>query len=482
MEIAFLLAVALVTAVLAAVLGSYLNGWMGGALLAVLALAAWGICIAGYFLLGWPGLLLGALLASVVAALLGRKLFQRRGMLVLPSWWLSFFLTCTVGYLVGGRLGLLTITMGAALTFWLSLFLLSRYILPLNDNSQRGQAFHSLLTFTLGSNYSYYVIEEREAHRKEAHVTVEGNRFRTFLAGPGIVLTGCDHSIAVSDGIKFPGASVPGLTFTGLFQSMDQVIDLRPQLRAFDVEAITKDGILIKVLTFIPFKIDDGGRQPELGEPFPFDKKAAFRAIYDQPIEHKREKKEDPVEKKQQTVENLEKVKWDYLVPAIGRRIVQDIISRYAVDELCAADDPARDPRAEIKRELQERMKREMEPWGIKVLGGGISNLLPQDEGVKKRRIENWQAEWKRKAMLAGIRGRARKERFLGQAQAKARADTLRIIAEGYARAVDAGDRVLSNMMAFCLVEAMEKVLTRREEGKEERKALPPSSEEQAGG
>jgi regulator of protease activity HflC (stomatin/prohibitin superfamily) len=476
MEITFLLGVALVTAVLAALLGNYLDGWTGGVVLAVLSFLAWVICIAGNRLLDWPGLLLGALLVGGLAALLGRRYFQRRGMLVVPSLWLGFFLACAVGYLVGGRLGLLTITLSAVLAFWVGLFRLSRYILPLRDDSQRGQAFRSLLTFTLGSNYPYYVVEERETHIKKAHEMVEGNQFRTFFAGPGFVLTSCDHSAVVSDGITSPGASAPGLNFTGLYQSLDQLIDLRPQLRAFYVEALTKDGMPIKVLTFIPFKVDDVGDQPELGDSFPFDREAAFRAVYGQPLEHKREQKEDPVEKKLQTIEELERIDWDYLVPAIGTRVLQDIISRYTVDELCAADDPDRDPRAEIKKKLREKMEQEMEPWGIKVLGGGISNLVPQDEDVKKRRVENWQTEWKRKIMLAEIRGEARRERFLGQARVKAKADTLRIIAEGYARAVDAGDRNLSNMMAFCLVEAMEKVLTRRVETQ---KVLPPSSEQQ---
>jgi regulator of protease activity HflC (stomatin/prohibitin superfamily) len=423
-------------------------------------------------------LLVLSLLLSVLACilLLGRVPPRRRGALTLPLFLLGFFFACTVGYLVGGGLGLLTISLGAVLSFWLGLRGLSWYILPLRDSSQWGQAFSSLWTFTLDRNFPYYIVEERVARVKEAHRTVEGDQFDPF-GGPGIVLTGCDHSAAVSDGIKFPGASTPGLAFTGQFQSLDQLIDLRPQLRAFTVEAITRDGIRIKVLTFIPFKIDDGGRQPALDEPLPFRKDAAFRAVYGQPIEHKREKKEDPVEKKQQTVEKLERINWDCLVPAIGTRIVQDIISRYTVDELCAADDPTKDPRAEIKKELQERIKQEMAPWGIKAIGGGISNLLPQED-VIKRRIENWQAEWKRKATLAQIRGKATRQRLLGRARARAKADMLRIIAEGYAQAVDAGDLVRSNMMAFSLVEAMMSMLDRQKEArKAAQEALPPPGE-----
>jgi regulator of protease activity HflC (stomatin/prohibitin superfamily) len=454
-----LLAAMFVTAGLAYALGNYFDKWIAGVLLLALAMVDWLFCILGYSLGRWFGLLLGALLAGVLMAYVGRKYFQRRGMLVLPSLWLGVFLVWMVGYLVGGWLGLLTITLPAIFSFWAGLRFFSRYTLPLRDGSQRGRAFRSLLTFTLGSNYPYYVVEEAEVHRKKARVVVEGDRFRTFFAGPGIVLTDCDHSAVVSDGTKPADVNDPGLAFTGMYQILDQVIDLRPQLRAFDVEAITKDGMRIKVLTFIPFKIDDGGRQPTLSASFPFDKKAAFRAVYSQPIEHKREKKEDPMGEKPQMVERLERINWDYLVPAVAKHIVQDVISRYTVDELCAADDPARDPRAEIKKELLERIKREMEPWGVKVIGGGISNLVPQDEGVVKRRTENWQAEWQRRIISARGRGEAKKEGVLSEARAKTQAEMLRVIAEEYART---GDQVLSYIMAFWLIEATELELRKR--------------------
>jgi hypothetical protein len=63
----------------------------------------------------------------------------------------------------------------------------------------------------------------------------------------------------------------------------------------------------------------------------------------------------------------------------------------------------------------------------------------------------------------------------MGRARAQAEADMLRIIAEGYAQAVAAGDPILGNMMAFCLVEAMERMLPRPAEAKSATRAALPS-------
>jgi regulator of protease activity HflC (stomatin/prohibitin superfamily) len=238
--------------------------------------------------------------------------------------------------------------------------------------------------------------------------------YSQFFSGPGITLAHCDQAAYRTDGIKFLGIAEPGVTFTGMFEQPPQVIDLRPQLRAFFVDALTKDGIPIRVLTFIPFRIQHGKQEAELGKSFPFRRKAIFEAITQKPVER------TSGEGDQQELE------WNVdLVPMVATRIVQDIICNYKVDELCAADDPERDPRMEIVPQIRAEVKKAMIPYGIDVLGGGISNILPADKSILERRVENWRTEWVRQMYIELSEGKAERKRQIEEARAEAETEVV---------------------------------------------------------
>jgi regulator of protease activity HflC (stomatin/prohibitin superfamily) len=293
-----------------------------------------------------------------------------------------------LGYLAAGSwIGLLTITLPAYLLFWWGLYFVAHRILPLRDSKDRAErrkAFRTLITFSMGTNYPYYFVDEFSQPEKRG----EGNSFLTFFAGPGFICTNCDHIAYVSKGIAVSGVCEPGLTFTGTYDLEPRILDLRPQLRAFPVEALTKDGIPIKVVTFVPSRIDPGNETPQLGESFPFRKKAVYSLLNHELVERKQDKKQSG--KKHEWVGGPT----DGLIPLIARPIVQDIISRYTIDDLCAAQDPDKDPRVEIAAEMRDRVREALKPLGLYLLGGGISNLEPQNENIKERRLANWRTRW----------------------------------------------------------------------------------------
>lgn len=415
-------------------------------------------------------LLLLALGLIACFVLLGRVSADTRRRLLWLLCGLCLLFAALSGYWIMGLPGTVVMMADALVLSLAGLYLLAGRMLPLRDSDQRQSAFSSLLAFTLGATSHYYLLEERDTNKKEAHRTVEGNPFND-LAGPGIILTGCDHVAVVSNGAKANRVEPPGLSFTGLFETLVKVVDLRPQQRAFTVEAITRDGFLVEVRTFVPFKVKDNGQQIALGKPFPFDKDADFRAVYGQLVEHIEEKKDD----RSPSTEKLEEISWDRLVSVVGTRIVQDIISRYTVDELCAADDPSREPRIEIGQELRARIKKDLEPWSITVIGGGISNLMPKDRRVIEQRLRNWQAGWQRKAALARSRGEATRSRLLGRASVRAKVEMLRIIAEGYAQAVATGEQDCCDMMSLSLVETIKSMVDKQRETGGERGVTLPS-------
>jgi regulator of protease activity HflC (stomatin/prohibitin superfamily) len=238
-----------------------------------------------------------------------------------------------------------------------------------------------------------------------------------YAFGNGIILSDCDHAVAVSSGLKFKGVQGPGLIFTGFAERPMRTLDLRPQLRAFTVQALTRDGIQVKVLAFTPFQIDRGEQQPQLGQPFPYRKSAAFQAIHAQTVELP-ENREHP------------QYAWDELPKVIGTRILQDILSRYRFDELYEYGLGEEIPRVRIAREFRERLKAELEPLGIQLLGGGISNLLPVKDEVLKERIRHWQAEWVRRILVKQAEGQRERLWRIEQARAEAQANLILALGE----------------------------------------------------
>lgn len=354
----------------------------------------------------WTGLILGmSIVAWIVPWILGKILRVKSGKFI-TTVWVGFCSLSIYGYLAGDWVGLLTITLPAVVLFWVGLYLISANILPLRDSSQQGLAFRSLVTFNLGTNFPFFFVDKYGNLDKR----VEGNSFLNFFAGPGFVYTPPDYAAYITNGVANNRVAEPGLTFTQQYDLEPEIVDLRTQLRTFDVEAQTKEGIPIKVRVFVPFRIDTGNQRIELGEGFPFRPAAVYKALANELIERKNGKEKSE-----------EKYKWDgTLVQVITTPIVQDIISHYTIDELCEPNNSAHDPRVEIAGKIRGKVQDALRPHGLEVVGGGISNLLPQEENVMQRRLDNWKTKWQAQIQARIAEGQANRVRVLEAAKAKA--------------------------------------------------------------
>lgn len=306
----------------------------------------------------------------------------------------------------------------------LGLYILSGHILPLPAGSERDKTFGFLQDWLFHTNFPAYVVVDEPYEEDRIEERVPGDVFAGGAPPPapqpigsGLIITDCDYAVAVSSGTKFKGVLGPGVIFTGYAERIEETVDLRPQLRAFHVEALTKDGIKIKVLVFIPFKIDSHGKQPVLGEPLPYDEKAARRAILARRLEH---------EGKGQTPERTKQRSWRDLARPIAERILQDIISQYNFDDLYGPYQSGGDPpRKLIVQTFCERLARELKPLGLQLVGGGISDLEPADPAVYLERVRAWQADWERKVELARARGITEWLLIVERARADVQADLI---------------------------------------------------------
>ncbi len=312
---------------------------------------------------------------------------------------------------------LLLSLLASGAVFLAGLYITCGFILPFPEKPDRRKVFDFLRDLALGLNFPAYVVVDELRPEERLKERVPGDPYSRLALGPGLVLTDANHAVAISDGIKFKGAYGPGVVFTG-YADRVRVIDLRPQSFAFPVEALTKDGIKVKVGVVVTFKIDARGRQPSLGEPLPYRKNAVFKAM------HAAEKVEHIG--KGQTPERMKQRKWFELPPQIGERVLQDIISRYNFDDLYGPHQPGGDPpRKAINDKFVEKLTPQLEPLGIQLLVGGISDIEPADSEVYVERVRAWQAEWSRKVALTQAEGRAEWLRQVERARAEAQAELI---------------------------------------------------------
>jgi regulator of protease activity HflC (stomatin/prohibitin superfamily) len=345
------------------------------------------------------------------------------GPVVLPTWFvLGFWLLWCLALMWGmgeWRVGIeLLVSMATGTLFFVvGLRPASGSLLPLPGRDHWGKTLGFLRDWAVGYNYPAYVVVDELYEEDRVEERVHGNRFRELGDAPGFIISDCNYAVAVSSNTQFKGVQGPGVVFTGYADQVVQIVDLRPQLRAFPVEAMTKDGIQITTTIFAPCKIDSRGKQPRLGESLPYSPAAGSKAIRSQEMRH---------EGLGQTPDRQEKYRWEDLTRLIATRILQDIVSRYEFDDLYGPYQPGGDPpRKVIAQELVGRLRNELKKVGIALVGGGISELQPVDSDVYVKRVQNWKVEWGRKIALQKAEGQAEWLQMVERARAEAQAELI---------------------------------------------------------
>lgn len=337
--------------------------------------------------------------------------------------WAEYVLACWIGYQVAGRAGLLLITLPSQLLLGLMLYFISGYILPIEappqkdaqqtqeeqkrqqdqyrakQKKQRAQTLRSLISYNLGTNYPYYVIEDWRTRetlgQQQPQPRVPGNAGRDYFCGPGIIMNSCDHATVSATGKEFT-VQPPGISFTGQHQKLYTDIDLRPQVRGTMVQAETKDGITVDVFAAMPHKmaVDDDALPVAIGRAYPCGEAAILTIVrHNTVVEHDWSKTNGLAS------ENTREIPWHELVYLKGPAILKDIIATYTCDELHDAVDATgnfRDPRVEIAQKFKDALSKAMQPVGIALIGAGIGNIGVPAE-VTTQRITNWKSKWQRK-------------------------------------------------------------------------------------
>jgi regulator of protease activity HflC (stomatin/prohibitin superfamily) len=360
---------------------------------------------------------------------------------ILVKWFMMpilMMLTYCGIWFVGGALGELEpLALYFAIVFT---GLVAILIPPLLSPARHWEAFKAIITYNLGTNYPYKAVKGRKLVTR-----AEGSPYSQVLAGPGIVLTDADHAIVVYRGGRFNRVSSPGLIFTFAFEEAMQAVDLRPQLRTTsELTATTKDGIEVTVDVFCCVQTATDGRKPELGRPFPYDPVAVARAVHAQRVGQ----------------DTHEIQGWDRLVSQACERAVRDIIAEYSLDELTNLDSP-RDPRTDIANRMIDdvRVQMQQQDWGLELVFGTIGSISPSQDVIQKR-VDDWKARRESELDTLEAEAAAVEIHWTEQARATAHVELFRTIIEGLDLAAKLQPEDTRKLMAFQLLEAIERLGT----------------------
>lgn len=368
-----ILEIAVWTTALASALGYFFDKGMGAGIIAVAFTITAAICLTvsaiPYYFYGNPNTAWTLMLAVVLVGtggvwMFANSILRGKGVAFLTLLWFVYILACWIGYQVAGRAGLLLITLPTQFIFWGLLYYFAilslpipdylhiptphnllpfgekvvppvwRTLFPSGESDPRVLTLRSVLTKSMGTNYPFYIIDDwktRETIEQALPAPrVPGNPYHQFFAGPGIILSTCDHLGVISDGLKFT-VCPPGLSFTKKFEQLYTDVDLRPQLRATNINAETKDGIGVSIFAFIPNRVWADGRKPELGNSYPYDKDAILKAVYDHAVMDRKFER-DP--ESLLVTEEVTRCPWPELVLTMGPPILKDIVANYTCNEL----------------------------------------------------------------------------------------------------------------------------------------------------
>lgn len=386
------------------------------------------------------GITLLVLFIELVIVLLGGYLISRRqGIMVLGAhvlllnlgWligtWLRYLARCAPyadnpqecppdpQWALGGVLGVLLLALPVILSFWLGLLSLRRFFLPLRDKRDMWDALWCLVGFVFGRHRPYYMATEPLIADGQLIRTLDGKIVSPFT-GPGVILVNSHYAVPLTTGPELARVEAPRLIFTRRKERPLQVVDLRPHIRLLPLQPTTKDGVELKTLLFLVFKIDPQGatNQEQL---YPFSESAVFAAVRSQKAGRDKE------------------FLWDEFVVDTARGIGYDVFAEYRFDEMQGTAG-----REQVRSEIEKRLRQavgQRQPgvglgqgdWhGITIMGVGLSNIEATSVRVAEWRVEEWRAPQAAQATRLKAIGEADAIKIVGQARASAQRDLVNML------------------------------------------------------
>jgi regulator of protease activity HflC (stomatin/prohibitin superfamily) len=248
----------------------------------------------------------------------------------------------------------------------------------------------------------------------------EGN-ILTRMGGPGSLVIYSDSAVLLQRAGRFTRVEQTGFAPLRDFETVYQVVDLRPRRWVYPVTALSREGIPITCQADISYQIDNEGVPSTEQVPFPVSERRAFRAATCSWIREADLPPEDRV------------MDWSKrIIISETEGNLRTILARYPLDQLIGLADPSSTNHREvIRQELEQMLKGAAPKLAGRILGVELGNIEVQDEIIQQR-IDIWRAEWERWAIEREAVGKAKQAELLEDAKTRAQVMLLATITEAF--------------------------------------------------
>ncbi len=186
--------------------------------------------------------------------------------------WLRSVLTIVamiaLGWLVNFWMGILFLSVPMIAVYYSALRDLALIVMPASnpeDKVEQKKRINAFISYAWGTQSPMTVVNDHAWKKYDPRIPGDITwNFSEFplplinkLDRPGVVWTRSHQTVAISGGTQFKRIENPGISFTGRLERLDQVFDLRTQLRSREIEVVSKDGIRFIARYFTAFRIDN---------------------------------------------------------------------------------------------------------------------------------------------------------------------------------------------------------------------------------
>ena len=321
--------------------------------------------------------------------------------------------------LIGGLISLGAVFAIAGLFYFITLWLAGPHMLPVHPRNkhEKKEARRLLQRFGMGGHVAMGVVREASI------VPGPNGESRDRLTGPGVIELDSSTAAVLLTDTGQSRIREPGLIFLRDQERLGALVDLRIQLRADEFEFLTRDGIPVKTRVAVRFQIDqthfsrvqvEAPAHP-LPAPLITSQRSIRRALRNQSVQA-----------------SGETSKWHDMPLSLAQGILRTMIADYKFDELLQPQEPTANPRAAIRKDLEDRVKFILAQRGIKLLTLGLGIFFPIDDvpnaidlrkknPITYQRLETWKAEWDSRMLkiMAQAEAEAERQRDLARTQAQ---------------------------------------------------------------
>lgn len=339
--------------------------------------------------------------------------------------------------------------------------------LLLEIGDEKWLRFLVFLWYTWGIQFPILVVKDSFGRQFETHIN--GNSSKKW-GEPGLICAKSHQAVGITKGIRFSRVDGPGVVFTHPYERIFDIVDLRPQSRSAEIDAMSKDGHPFKAILSSSFAID---RQEwnvadfhrlQNANPILKDGKELDHDLGSYPYSQARVLAALSTTGVSTIVQDSgsSAIHWDNWVLSQVEEAARFVLSQRNLDELWRPKNDSKGTSAlsEISAEIMSLTKSGLQECGINLFSARISNLIfPDDDPIILQNITTWRAAWKQLADQTISEGKAEAERLQQEAKAYARSILLTSLAEGMQTSRASRPNLARNIIALRFIGALEDLL-----------------------